>query len=357
MRILVTGHEGYIGGVLTPMLLERGHDVVGLDSGLFRACLYTGSVPEVPTIRKDIRDVDQGDVEGFDAIVHLAGLSNDPLGDLNPDLTAAINHRASVRLAQHAKAAGVRRFIFSSSCSNYGAGGEAMLDENSPFNPVTPYGLSKVNVEQDVALLADEDFSPTFLRNATVYGAAPRIRFDLVVNNLVAWAFATGRVYLKSDGTPWRPVVHVEDVSRAFVAVLEAPIDKVHNEAFNVARSEDNVRIRDIAAMVADAVPGSRVELAADAGPDKRCYRVDPGKLTRTLPAFRPKWTVGAGIVELYETYKRVGLSLDAFEGARFSRIKYVRKLMEDGQIDPSLRWRERVPATAVSTAYQEIVA
>jgi len=258
MKVLVTGHNGYIGTVLTPMLLAQGHEVTGLDANLFTECTF-GEEPdfEITEIRKDIRDVQPEDVAGFDVIMHLAGLSNDPLGDLNPDLTYEINYRASVRLAEMAKQAGVLRFIFSSSCSNYGAAGDDFLDENSPFNPVTPYGKSKVMVEQAVSKLADDDFSPTFLRNATAFGVSPRLRFDLVLNNLMAWAYTTGRVYLKSDGSPWRPIVHIEDISRAFIAAMNAPRELIHNRAFNVCRTQDNYRIRELAEIVAETVPGS----------------------------------------------------------------------------------------------------
>jgi nucleoside-diphosphate-sugar epimerase len=339
MRVLVTGHLGYIGTAMVPMLLAEGFDVVGLDSDLYRDCTFGDGLRGVRELRKDIRDVEASDLEGFDAVIHLAGLSNDPLGDLNPALTYEINHVASVRLAQLAKDVGVRRFIFSSSCSNYGAGGEHLLNEESAFNPVTPYGISKVLVERDVAKLADSDFSPTFLRNATAYGVSPRLRFDLVLNNLVAWAFATGRVHIKSDGTPWRPIVHIEDISRAFIAVLHAPRELVHNEAFNVGRNDDNYRIRELAGIVRETVPGCEIEYAKDAGPDKRCYRVDCSKLTRTFPDFKPQWNARRGAQELYYTYKRLGLRLEDFEGPKYKRIDHIKYLMSNGRLDQSLRW------------------
>ncbi len=346
MRVLVTGHDGYIGTILVPMLQAAGHEAVGLDSFLFEACVFGDDVPPIPTIRKDIRDLEAGDLAGIDAVIHLAGLSNDPLGDLNPDLTFDINHVASMRLAELAKAAGVTRFLFSSSCSIYGAGGmDDVLTEEAPFRPVTPYGESKVRVEADLAKMADDNFSPTHLRNATAYGVSPRLRGDLVVNNLVGFAYTTGRVFLKSDGTPWRPVVHIGDISRAFLAILNAPRELIHDQAFNVGRDEDNYQIREIADMVQAVVPNSRVEYAEDAGPDKRCYRVDFGKIMRTLPAFQPHWTVQTGIEELYEAYKSIDLKLEDLEGCRYLRIKHIRSLMSDGQIDEALRWKQPQPA------------
>lgn len=342
MRVLVTGHHGYIGTVLVPMLTGAGHDVVGLDSDLYTACTYGEWEETVPSIHKDVRDVELKDLEGFDAILHLAGLSNDPLGDLNPHLTLEINYRGSLHLAQLAKKAGVRRFIFSSSCSNYGAAGDDMLDETSAFNPVTPYGKSKVLVEQSVSEMADDNFSPTFLRNATAYGVSPFLRFDLVLNNLVAWAYTTGKIMMKSDGSPWRPIVHIADISRAFLVTMEAPIEKIHNEAFNVGRTSDNYRVRDLAMIVKDTVPGCEVSFAADAGPDKRNYRVNCDKILRVLPEFNPQWDARRGAKELYDSYSQVGLALDDFEGPRYKRIAHIKQLLSEGALDQSLRWTQQ---------------
>ena len=341
MRVMVTGHNGYVGSVLMPMLVDAGHDVVGLDTNLYKGSTFGDYSKHIdfPEINKDLRDLQPEDLKDFDAVLHLAGLSNDPLGDLNPTLTFQINHLASVKLAKYAKQVGVRRYIFSSSCSNYGAGWQDYLDENSEFNPVTPYGKSKVMVEQDVTKLANDDFIPIFLRSATAYGVSPRLRFDLVVNNLVAWAYTTGQVYMKSDGTPWRPLVHVEDMALAFVAALHAPEDLVYNQAFNVGQTKENYRIREVAELVAEAVPGSKVEFADSAGPDKRNYRVNCDKITNTLPEYKPKWSVRKGVAQLYEAYQHEGIQLKDFEGPRYRRILHIEELIKNGRLNEELRW------------------
>jgi nucleoside-diphosphate-sugar epimerase len=338
MRVLVTGHNGYIGTVLVPLLQNAGHDVVGLDNYLYEECTFGDDVPDVPALRMDLRDVTAAELEGFGAVLHLAAISNDPLGDLQPDTTFEINHRAASRLARLAKEAGVARFVFASSCSRYGKAGDDFLDEGAEFNPVTPYGESKVLAEQDMRQLADDDFSPTYLRNATAYGVSARLRGDLVVNNLVGYAVTTGDVLIKSDGTPWRPLVHIEDISRAFLAVLEAPREVVHDQAFNVGQTEENYRISEVAEIVEAVVPGSRVRYAEGGGPDTRCYRVNCDRFPALVPAFRPQWTVRRGVEELFEAYVRNAITLEEFESSRFLRLKHVRELQEQGMLDAHLR-------------------
>ncbi|MGO9675396.1 MAG: NAD-dependent epimerase/dehydratase family protein [Methylocella sp.] len=348
MKVLLTGHKGYIGSVLTPMLLEQGHDVTGFDSDLYRACTFVGKLAEVPEIDKDIRDAVVEDFVGFEAIIHLAGLSNDPLGDYKPELTNEINFKASVHLATLAKKARVPRFLYASSCSTYGAAGIDFLDESAEFKPVTPYGASKVDVERAVSKMADETFSPTFIRASTAYGLSPRLRFDLVLNNLTAWAFTTGQVHLKSDGTPWRPIVHVEDISAAYIAAMTSDRALIHNKAFNVGLTTENYQMREIADIVGAIVPNSSIDYAADAGPDARCYRVDCNYIARQLHSFKPQWTARRGVEQLYDAFCRTGLTLDEFEGERFKRIAHIKKLIHDRVLDGDLR-RTRSRARAIA--------
>jgi nucleoside-diphosphate-sugar epimerase len=339
MRVLITGHNGYIGSVLAPLVQAAGHEVVGLDTFLFEGGTFGDYGPRIDALRMDLRDVEVSDLRGFDAVMHLAALSNDPVGDLNPQVTYDINHIGSVRLAQLAKQAGVPRLIFASSCSLYGVSGDEMLTEQAAMNPITAYGVTKVLFEQDVAKLADDDFSPTFLRNSTAYGVSPRLRADVVVNNLVGIAYTTGEVLIQSDGTPWRPLVHIEDITRAFLAVLHAPRELVHNEAFNVGLSEENYRVRDLGALVEQVVPGSKVRYAEGGGPDPRCYRVDCSKIKRVLPEFQPQWTVRKGMEQLRDAFKANGLTREELLGDRYFRIKRLRALQAGGRIDESLRW------------------
>jgi nucleoside-diphosphate-sugar epimerase len=339
MRVLITGHDGYIGSILAPMVRAAGHDVVGLDSFLFEGCTLGPETESVPAHRLDVRDIEIDDLRDFDALIHLAAISNDPLGWLDPVRTLEINHLATVRIARLAKQAAIERFLFASSCSLYGASSSNdLLTEAAPLLPVTPYGESKVLAERDLSRMADDHFSPVFLRNATVYGYSPRLRLDLVLNDFVANAYATGRIVVKSDGTPWRPLVHVEDVGRAVLAAMEAPRESVHSRSFNVGRTQDNFQVREIADIVSDQVPGASITYAEDGGPDPRCYRVDFSSIEGELPGYRPEWTVSDGVRQLVEAYSAYDLVREDLSSSRFIRLRRIQALQDESRVAPDLR-------------------
>ena len=340
MRVLITGHDGYIGAVMVPVMQAAGHEVVGLDTGFFADCGTGVDYNGFADIRKDIRDVTAEDLQGVEAVIHLAALCNDPLGNLNADWTHDINHRASLRLAEVSRAAGVKRFLYASSCSMYGAAGDGLIDEEAPLHPLTPYAVSKVHAERDISALATDDFSPVFMRNATAYGMSPRLRADIVLNNFVCWAYTTGKIRIMSDGTPWRPIVHIEDISRVAAAALVAPQEAIHNQAFNVGANEENYQVRELAEIVREIVPGCTVEYAEGGGPDPRSYRVDFSKLNEMLPGFTPKWNARRGAQELYDAVRAVNLTAEEFQNRKFTRLVQFKYLLDSGRLDETLRWR-----------------
>jgi nucleoside-diphosphate-sugar epimerase len=342
VNVLVTGHHGYIGSVLTPFLSDAGLVVTGIDTFFYDGCDLTADRMDVPSVRIDVRDITSDVLTGYDAIVHLAALSNDPLGDLNPHWTYDVNFQGTLTLARAAKVAGVRRFVFASSCSMYGASDiSEYVTEEAPLVPLTPYAESKVRAEEALAGLADEDFSPVFMRNATVYGVSPRLRADVVLNNLVGWAFTTRKVKVLSDGTPYRPIVHVEDVARATLTILGAPLEVIHNQAFNIGANSENYRVSELAEIARDTVPGSTIEYAEGGGPDPRSYRVDFGKLSGFFPDYRPRWTAREGARELFDAYREVNLGLESFQGDRFVRLAHLKLLLEQERVGDDLRWRQ----------------
>jgi len=343
MNILITGNNGFVGSILTQLLLERGDQVIGLDTNYYSGCEFNDlQHSKVKQVNKDIRNVSINDLENIDAIIHLAALSNDPLGAFDARLTNDINYLATVKLANAAKDAGIKRFVYASSCSMYGIAGEDAITEDSPLAPVTEYAISKVKSEEALSLMADDDFSPVFLRASTAYGIAPMLRCDLVVNNLTGWAYTTGKIRIMSDGTPWRPTIHVEDLGRAYIACLEAPIEIVQNQAFNVGQNKENYRIKDMAEVVKKIVPGCEVEYTYEHGSDSRTYRVNFDKIsTRLKEYYKPLWDIEKGVRQIYEAYKSHGLTLEEFTGNKYIRLNQLQVLVDNKTIDESLFWRD----------------
>ncbi|MGH7873358.1 MAG: NAD-dependent epimerase/dehydratase family protein [Candidatus Binatia bacterium] len=350
-RILITGHNGYIGSVMAPAFVQAGYEVVGLDTGYFSPCTLVPDAIRIPALQKDIRDVHKNDLEGIHAVVHLAALSNDPIGNLDESWTRQINYEGSVRLAELAKAAGVERFLFSSSCIMYGMSEANVVTEESPLDPRTEYARSKVFAERAISELASDGFSPTFLRNGTIYGLSPRMRFDTVLNDLVGTAVTTGKVVVNSDGKPWRPVVHVQDVARAFIMIVEAPLEKIHNQAFNNGANELNHQILELAEITARTVPGCQLELKAQSGADQRTYKADFTKFARTFPEFNFKWTAEQGAADLYQAFQSIGLTYSHFTDRRFTRLKWLNHLLDGGELDAGLRWRNQPEEKAYAIA------
>jgi nucleoside-diphosphate-sugar epimerase len=336
----MTGHNGYIGSVMAPHLMSAGFEVMGLDTGYFSECSLVPDLRQVPAVKKDLRDLTAADLEGFDAVVHLAALSNDPIGNLNDSWTEEINYQASAKLAELARAAGVDRFLFSSSCIMYGASNAEVVTEESPLDPKTEYARSKVKAERALNALADKNFSPIYIRNGTIYGVSPRMRFDTVLNDLVGCATTTGKVVVYSDGKPWRPVMHVQDVARYFQLFLEAPKEKIHNQAFNSGANDLNHQIIELAQVAVATVPGARLEMQPRPGADQRTYKADFGKFARTFPDFRFKWNVRTGAAELYQACKQAGLTHADFTDKKFTRLKWLHYLLDSGRLDGSLRWK-----------------
>jgi nucleoside-diphosphate-sugar epimerase len=348
-RILVTGHKGYIGSVLAPLLSQAGYEVVGLDTEYFGSCMLVPEPASIRSINKDIREIQRDDLRGYDAVIHLAALSNDPIGNLDAGWTRQINYESSIRLAEYAKLAGVNRFLFSSSCIMYGMSEAQVVNEESPLDPRTEYARSKVLAERGISALAEDGFSPIFLRNGTIYGISPRMRFDTVLNDLVATGLTTGKVVVHGDGKPWRPVIHVQDVAAAFIAALQAPIEKVHNQAFNTGANELNYQIGELARIVTQAVPDCVLELQSQSGADQRTYKADFSKFARTFPDFKFRWNAETGAKNLYEEFKAIGLTYSDLTDKRFTRLRWLRHLMETEQLDGALYWR--APATGTRRA------